>query len=300
MRYYFAGAEQNPFYKMLIVSPARRFLMSYFYVLSQTPGKTLLMWDQDPTKEILIDSGGYSARVAFKNISLEGYMKFLEFMFSGKFKGTVKRCMVLDGHNLKETLENQKALEDAGYKPIPIYHWSEFASDDREIIQDWIKKYDYIATGGVAAHGLKQKQKKQFYDYVFKHTRDKIKVHGLGMSSIKPCETYPFYSVDSSTWLQFEKFGASRMFPDKKMRKVMAATVHYSHRNQYEIVWYLNFEVYLTRLWARRGIKWDDYDETMKNYHRFDKFGVRFKGWPSYRYNTKDRRFDDKGKILSF
>jgi len=146
---------------------------------------------------------------------------------------------------------------------------------------------------------LNSAQKKAYLDYIFYRTRDKIKVHGLGMSSIKPCETYPFASVDSTTWLQWQKFGASRAVPDEVMRKWMSRHTHYEERNEKEIRWYLLFERRITKLWAHRGIKWDDYDELMAENCDFSNIPVKKNGLPIYRYNESDRRFDEPSTVIS-
>lgn len=295
MRYFFAGAEQNPFIKMLSRSPARRYMASLFFL--SKPAR--LFEDKRDDKLVIVDSGGFSARVAFKNISLDAYIRFLDRFKHKSFHGKMFRCMNLDSLNLKESLANQKKLEKLGYNPLPIYHYSEFASDDREIIQDMVRDYDYIAIGGVAGTGLRASQKRAYLNYVFNLTRDKVKVHGLGMSSLKPVDRYPFYTVDSSTWLQFQKFGASRAIKDETLRKWASCNLHYEERNELEIRWYLKFERETTRIWAARGVKWDDYEEIMSEDCDFQGKSFRIKSLPKYSYNPNDRRFDQPKTVIT-
>ena len=295
MRYFFAGSEQNPFNKMLSESPARRWMASLFF-LSKPPR---LFDDKRKDKLVIVDSGGFSARVAYKHIHIQDYIKFLDRFRHKSFYGKMFRCFNLDSHDLKESQANQKKLEKLGYNPIPVYHYSEYASDNRELLDDMVRDYDYIGIGGVAGAGLNAAQKKAYLDYVFYRTQDKVKVHGLGMSSIKPVDKYPYYSVDSSTWLQFQKFGASRAVPDETMRKWMARHVHYEQRNLLEIIWYLKFEYETTRVWAHRGIKWDDYDEIVTNGYDFDKLSRTVAEDKFYRYNPEDRRFDEPKNVIS-
>lgn len=295
MRYFFSGSEQNPFIKMLSRSPAKRYMASLFF-LSNPPR---LFEDKRTDKSVIVDSGGFSARVAFKHIKLQDYIKFLDRFRSKSFRGNFFRCFNLDSNNLEESLSNQKKLEALGYNPIPVYHYSEYMSDNRELLDDMVRDYDYIGIGGVAGMMLNEKQKKAYLDYVFYRTRDKVKVHGLGMSSIKPVERYPYYTIDSSTWLQNQKFGASRAVTDDVMRKWMSRHVHYEQRNQIEILYYLRWEQEVTRIWAHRGVKWDDYDEIVTNGYDFDKLQRTISGLPNYRYNTEDRRFDEPLRVIS-
>jgi len=207
--------------------------MASLFFLSKPPR---LFDDKRKDKLVIVDSGGFSARVAYKHIHIQDYIKFLDRFRHKSFYGKMFRCFNLDSHDLKESQANQKKLEKLGYNPIPVYHYSEYASDNRELLDDMVRDYDYIGIGGVAGAGLNAAQKKAYLDYVFYRTQDKVKVHGLGMSSIKPVDKYPYYSVDSSTWLQFQKFGASRAVPDETMRKWMARHVHYEQRNLLEII----------------------------------------------------------------
>ena len=270
--------------------------MASLFFLSKPPR---IFEDKRTDKSVIVDSGGFSARVAFKHIKLQDYIKFLDRFKSKSFKGEFFRCFNLDSHDLKESMANQKKLEALGYNPIPVYHYSEYASDSRDLLDDMVRDYDYIGIGGVAGMMLNEKQKKAYLDYVFYRTQDKVKVHGLGMSSIKPVERYPFYTIDSSTWLQWQKFGASRSVPDEMMRKWMSRNIHYSERNEQEIRWYLLFERRITKLWAHRGIKWDDYDELMAENCDFSNIPIKIKGLPKYFYNENDRRFDESRTVIS-
>ena len=280
---------------MLSRSPAKRYMASLFF-LSKPPR---IFEDKRTDKSVIVDSGGFSARVAYKHIKLQDYIKFLDQFKKKSFCGKMFRCFNLDSHDLKESQKNQKTLETLGYNPIPVYHYSEFASDHRELLDDMVRDYDYIGIGGVAGMMLNEKQKKAYLDYVFDRTQDKVRVHGLGMSSIKPVDRYPYYSVDSSTWLQFQKYCASRAVKDDVMRKWMGRHIHYEQRNQLEILFYLKWEWETTRIWAHRGIKWDDYDEIVTNGYDFDKLQRVIPNLPDYKYNEFDRRFDESRNVIS-
>ena len=87
---------------------------------------------------------------------------------------------------------------------------------------------------------------------------DKCKVHGLGITGKKVLQKYPFYSVDSTSWLVFQQYGTSKAIPNKTLQKYHCKNSHWSRRNQYEINYYLENEEYLTKLWKKRGIYWND------------------------------------------
>jgi hypothetical protein len=105
-------------------------------------------------------------------------------------------------------------------------------------------------------------------------------------------------TVDSSTWLQFQKFGASRAIKDERLRKWMSRNVHYEIRNLYEIDFYLKWEREMTRVWAKRGVVWDDYDEIMAEEYNISDFIKAISGLPRYVYNPNDRRFDEPKTVI--
>lgn len=102
----------------------------------------------------------------------------------------------------------QKYLED-NYKLniIPVVH---FGAEDK-----WLKlymdNYEYIGLGGMGQEVSKLAYMK-YGDRTFKTLCDDKgwplrKTHGFALTSIDIMLRYPFYSVDSSTWLIGEKFG---------------------------------------------------------------------------------------------
>lgn len=95
-----------------------------------------------------------------------------------------------------------------GLDVIPVYH---FAEDIK-----WFKLYmehtDYIGISGLG-QGIPKKDYFSWVNQVFelicdKHTRlPKWKIHGFALTSIELIKKYPFFSIDSSSWVQFSRFG---------------------------------------------------------------------------------------------
>ena len=103
----------------------------------------------------------------------------------------------------------------------------------------------------------------QFLDYCFNKTRDKIKVHGLGMTSDWQLERYPFYSVDSTSWNQIQRWGCSASMKGKMPNAwTHMGTKEENKKNTHyitiqDIKYYLNKEKHYTELWQKRNINWD-------------------------------------------
>jgi len=154
---------------------------------------------------LFLDSGAYSARSKGVTIDIQKYISFIK-----KNKDSIRVYANLDVINDPEaTMVNQKIMEDAGLTPLPCYHYGE----DIKYLEYYLSNYSYIAIGGVAG-GLKTTAKIiGWLDPLFLHYicdeqgLPKVKVHGFGMTSFSLMSRYPWYSVDSTSWIQFSAYG---------------------------------------------------------------------------------------------
>jgi len=103
-----------------------------------------------------------------------------------------------------------KYLEKKGLKPLPVVH---YGSDLK-----WLKKhidegYDYIGIGGIG----QEVDVNTYYiwaDRVFDKICDTekrlpiVKTHGFAVTSVKLLFAYPWYSVDSTSWVLTGRFGS--------------------------------------------------------------------------------------------
>jgi hypothetical protein len=105
------------------------------------------------------------------------------------------------------------------------------------------------------------KSQNKFWDFVFHKTRDKVRVHGLGVTRMPVLSRYPFYSVDSSTWLDAGMYGApttQEVVYDKNFINWYKKEVHYANRVKWDIRMIMQREIDLTKLWKNRGIDWSN------------------------------------------
>jgi len=108
--------------------------------------------------------------------------------------------------NPEKTLENQRYMESCGLKPLPVFH---FAEDFKWLIK-MIDEYDYIAISGLGADIKKNDYFQSFGDKVFRYifeSKQDIKVHGFAATSMDLLIRYPFYSIDSTTWVKMAAYG---------------------------------------------------------------------------------------------
>ncbi len=155
------------------------------------------MQSEKPIK-IFLDSGAFSAFSQGVNIDIQEYIKFIK-----KYEQHLEVYAVLDviGDPVG-TYRNQMIMEKAGLNPLPCFHYGEDPT--------WLKRYlargyEYIALGGMVP--IPNADLYPWLDTMFsKYLTDSngmpiIKVHGFGMTSFDLMLRYPWYSVDSTSWI---------------------------------------------------------------------------------------------------
>lgn len=116
---------------------------------------------------------------------------------------------VLDGiGDPLETWQNQQRMEQHGAKPLPCFH----AGEDERYLEWYVQNYPYITLGGMV--GSSTKQLAVWLDRIWDRYlvdgsgRPRLKVHGFGITAIPLMERYPWWSCDSSSWIQSAAFGS--------------------------------------------------------------------------------------------
>lgn len=194
-----------------IVDGLPHILESYHYVDKQ---KYVDDMRRDGAK-VFLDSGAFSAHTLGVEIKIEDYCDYIirnrDIL---REEDGVVMASVLDGiGDPLQTYRNQLEMEARGAKPLPCFHYGE---DERYL--DWyVANYDYITIGGMV--GKSTKALTTFLDRIWENNlvdgagRAKIKIHGFGVTSVPLMERYPWFSCDSSSWIQMAAFG-SVMDPD--------------------------------------------------------------------------------------
>jgi hypothetical protein len=156
------------------------------------------------TPSLFIDSGAYSAMTQGVQIDIKAYIKFLK-----ENQDVIDVYANLDVvKDAEASWKNQQIMEKAGLHPLPAWH----VGESFEWLDMYIEKYDYIAIGGLIVN-INTKNRIRILDEVFhKHICDKegmpkVKVHGFGMTNFLTLFRYPWYSVDSTSWLMTSRNG---------------------------------------------------------------------------------------------
>jgi len=155
--------------------------------------------------ELFLDSGAFSAWTQGVEINIQDYINFIKENLN-----VIEVYANLDViGNAKNTWANQITMEKAGLNPVPIFHYGESIKWLQRILN---KNYNYIGLGGMV--GVKNDQLIKWLDPLFSNylTDNKgipiVKVHGFGLTSLKLLLRYPWYSVDSTSWVVTGRLGS--------------------------------------------------------------------------------------------
>lgn len=150
-----------------------------------------------------MDSGAFSAYTLGESIGLKAYCAWLK-----NHQRYIAHYAVLDDiTSPARTMNNQRAMEGEGLAPVPCFHYGE----DPGWLKRYLDKYDYLALGGMVP--ISTEQLVPWLDDLWGNYlttadgRPRVRVHGFGLTTFSLIERYPWYSVDSSSWLYGGKAG---------------------------------------------------------------------------------------------
>lgn len=188
--------------------------LSSFYELSHSKAakkKTKkVLKDMKKTKkqkpvDLFIDSGAFSAFTQNTEINIDEYIAFIK-----KHQDVISVYANLDDivGGAEPTLANQRYMESKGLNPLPCFHYNE----PWEYLEQYIEEYEYISLGGmvpISTGKLREWLDQVFGEYICDNEgMPKVKVHGFGMTSLKLMLRYPWYSVDSTSWVISGRLGS--------------------------------------------------------------------------------------------
>lgn len=282
MNLYFASAPSRVHINVLKENQADNLLFSYAFIKNPTKLGSLL-GDFRP-KRIILDSGAFSVWSNGGTISLTDYGRFaLQFKSSlpdvevnvvnldvlpGKWGSVPSKEVIAE--SAEKGWQNMLYLESLGLKVIHIFHQHE----DFAILDKLRAHSDYI--GISPANDVSMAEKLAWLNKVFLQIKGTIKTHGFAVTGHKQLFGYPFYSVDSSSWVVPARFGRIPVLTDQNEVKTFA----YKNINDIEKLWeyvswmgiekiahpnwhdrvsigiktYQKLQNVATDLWTRRGV----------------------------------------------
>jgi hypothetical protein len=257
---YFAGSESKYHSTILKEHGVQSILESAFYLRFKKEPKAKMFQNH------LLDSGGFTFRKHGKKADVVAYADYLN-------QFNVKRAFNMDMNSIEETAANQKYLEENTRAEIlPIYHYSDWVNPEtRPLLNEWADKYPYLSVAALGSSSTTQRA--LFYEFCFSVVRNRSRIHGLGVTVIDHCLNFPFYSVDSTTWLCASRFGDLFEFKGntivkhksarhaangtKKITNIEMLTFEGREFLSRGIKAMLEFEKCATKLWTTRGVTYD-------------------------------------------
>lgn len=184
---------------------AENLLESYHYIYRDSYVRKI----RKDGKKVFLDSGAFSAFTQGVQVDLPAYCDYIK-----RNRDIIEEvdgdllASVLDGiGDPLKTWQNQQAMEALGVRPLPCFHYGE----DERYLEHYIENYTYITLGGMVPistpqlyHWLDRIWEKYLTDGA---GRPRLKVHGFGLTTVGLMERYPWYSVDSSSWVQIARTG---------------------------------------------------------------------------------------------
>jgi hypothetical protein len=184
----------------------KHYLESYHYIKRQKYVDNIA---QDKTR-LFLDSGAFSAFTQGAEVDLPGYCDYIKRNkhIIVEEDGQLLASVLDNIKSPEKTLENQRAMEALGVRPLPCFHYGE----DPKYLEYYMKNYPYVTIGGMVpiSNGDLKIWLDELWTYYLMDSSGhaKTKIHGFGLTSLELIKRYPWYSVDSSSWVQSAATGS--------------------------------------------------------------------------------------------
>lgn len=201
MKIYFAGSENKNNAQLLNEENVLNIFSSFIQL--KKVGRTLMdvIKQFNHKIDLGIDCGAFSGYV-----NVYEYVEFIQKY--KKFATFYTNADVI--YNPKASEKNQEIMESYGLNPVPIFHFSE-KSADFAYFERMVREYDYVGLGGSASVATKPELRmrnfnwhRKCFDLAMKY---KTKIHGCGIFAEHLLRSFPFYSVDTTDWMNGNKRG---------------------------------------------------------------------------------------------
>lgn len=206
-----------------LASIIKRRLYSYFYHPKIDSEVQIAI---DNNIDLFLDSGAFSAHTVGKPVSLDDYARFIQ---ENGHHFRVKANLDDIGDTGPKSWENWQELRRQGCDVFPVHH---AADQDKYLemilevlMQEKPDGTSFMALGGLVGAG--REVLRTWLDYIwskFLTNEDgtaKLRVHGFGLTDTELMFRYPWYSVDSSSWIMTGIFGGCIFYDGKRFVKVV-------------------------------------------------------------------------------
>jgi len=197
--------------------------------------------------DVMVDSGAFSALGRGIVINIDEYLGFIqqfpeEWYYINLDVMLPRNATEKEIRNCEEQgYENYLYLSKKVKNLLPVYHYGE----DIKVFKRYCELSDYVCIN-MNKKGKKGIDKDDYLSEIFSISRDKVKVHGLAITSIPLLYRYPFYSADSISYQRGAVFEKQKYWAHGKLKAIL-----YQSLRDWKYL-----EQQITNLWKERGIIW--------------------------------------------
>lgn len=209
---YFAGSQHSEVEKYIQERKACR-----LFTFASSTKKIDKYMDEAPESKIFLDSGAYSKYHLGVDINIDNLVEYInktphieafaqldDIPYPVLTATTARQSCEGSWNNYVYMMD--RVNDELRDKVIPVFHFGEAMEGLERILNTELhgRLAPYIAFGGRA--GVHTKALYGYLDNVFETVRKSknpnVKIHAFGITVLNLLERYPFYSADSTTWLQ--------------------------------------------------------------------------------------------------
>lgn len=194
-----------------------RVLFSFHYVRNEDMGELLKSF-KHPV-EVFSDSGAFSAYTLGKPIDEDEYVEWI-LKWKHLLSAAAGPDIINDAKRTQAATERMLKRVD-NLPVLPTFH----VGEDWKYLERYVAMSPYVAFGGMVPHIAKSsKMLTAWVRKAFSLTPETTKVHGFGMTTWKFLRSFPWYSVDSSSWNVGFKYALLYLF-DERVGRLVTVTM---------------------------------------------------------------------------
>jgi hypothetical protein len=180
--------------------------MSYYYYRNDDVAALLEKAFGNLPIEIFADSGAYSA--ATQNDPIDP-VKYVAWVDKWQEKFAVAAGPDVIGDPVATLQETKKMLATIkGIPVLPVFH----VGEDWKYLKFWVDESPYIALGGMVPYARQAKLLTGWVQRAFASIPKEVKVHGFGLTTWNLLRMFPWYSVDSTSWMSGFRYAQLMLF----------------------------------------------------------------------------------------
>lgn len=210
---------------------ASNLLESYHYIHRQAYVDRI----RKDGRQVFLDSGAFSAWSKGVTIDMRAYCDYIKRNddILLKVDGDLWASVLDAIGDAEQTFQNQLAMEKLGVRPLPCFHFGE----DPKYLEYYVANYTSITIGGLV--GKSDNVTRPWLDMIWEKYmidgagRPKLRVHGFGLTRPDLMRRWPWYSTDSSSWVQIAAAGGVLVLPEARVISVSSQSPNRKVENQH-------------------------------------------------------------------